>query len=59
MLYWFAVSKFEYLNFNDGPILLLERSDAGSTEDHLDAPDLIQVLILHIDSFHLKWLHYC
>ena len=43
-----------YLNVNDGPILLLERSDAGSTEDHLDAPDLIQVLILHIDSFHLN-----
>ena len=42
-----------YLNVNDGPILL-EIGDAGSTEDHLDAPDLIQVLILHIDSFHLN-----
>ena len=39
--------------FYPGLILLLEVCNAGSTEDHPNATNLIQVLLLHIYSFYL------
>ena len=53
MQYYIFPPQHECLN-NQCSILLLEVGDAGSTEGHFNAPDLIQVL-LPIHNFHLKW----
>ena len=53
MQYYIFPPQHECLN-NQCSILLLEVSDAGSTEGDFNAPDLIQVLLLHIHNFHLK-----
>ena len=54
MQYYIFSPKHCECSNNQCSILLLEASDAGSTQGHFNAPDLIKILLLHMHNFHLK-----